>query len=336
MCACASAATRALAARILIVEDEAITSLALEQNLERMGYEVVGMAVTGREAIDKAVADRPDVVLMDIVLKGDMDGIEVARRIHEQADVAIIYLSAYADDETLARARQTGPFAYLVKPYQDRELQITIDMALYKHKMERALAERYAQLKRTMQGTVEAIAKMLRLQDPFMGDHLQRTAELATSIARRMRLEEAQIEGVRMAAAIHDIGFIALPQHLHTQSDPLDDDDLAAYQTHPRLGYTILKDIAFPWPVADIVLQHHEKLDGSGYPRGLRGNDILIEAQIVGIADDLDAMLSGRPDRSSVSTGEALAAIEAGKGRIYQPQVADACLAVARQRQEAV
>lgn len=322
-------------ARVLIVEDEAISALALEQNLEHMGYEVVGMAVSGEEAIAKAITEYPDVVLMDIVLKGEMDGIEVARRIREKVDAAVIYLTAYSDDETLARAKQTGSYACLIKPYQERELAITIEMALSKRDLERIQAERYAQLQRTMKGTVEAIAKMLRLQDPFMGDHLTRTAELAAAIAEKMGLDKAQIEGVRMAAAIHDIGFIALPQHLHTQSDPLQGDDLAAYQTHPRLGYAILKDIEFPWPVAEIVLQHHERLDGSGYPRGLKDGDILIEAQIVGVADDFDAMLSGRPDRASVGMAQAIAAIEQGRGGLYDPAVADACLAVVRRNQAA-
>src|SRR6266566_2063021 len=128
-------------AQILIVEDEKITAKRLQRELEGMGYSVPAVATTGEEALERAAESSPDLVLMDIVLKGDLDGIETTKRLHDQCHVPVVYLSSYEDDQTLDRARETAPYGYLIKPYEERELRATIEMALYKHRVEQCLRE---------------------------------------------------------------------------------------------------------------------------------------------------------------------------------------------------
>src|SRR5947207_10744136 len=126
-------------AQILVVEDESIIAKGIQSDLQGLGYDVPVIASSGEEALEKAAETYPDLVLMDIVLKGDLDGIETSRRMRDQFNIPVVYLSAYRDDQTLERAKITEPFGYLLKPYEERELHTTIEMALYKHRMERQL-----------------------------------------------------------------------------------------------------------------------------------------------------------------------------------------------------
>jgi HD-GYP domain-containing protein (c-di-GMP phosphodiesterase class II) len=137
-----------------------------------------------------------------------------------------------------------------------------------------------------------------------------------------------QIKGIRMAGMIHDLGKISIPSGILSKPGCLSDIEFSLIKTHPQLGYDILKRIDFPWPVAQVVYQHHERIDGSGYPRGLRGNEILLEAKIMAVADVVEAMVSHRPYRPALGVEKALEEISKGSGKIYDPEVVDACMAV--------
>jgi len=183
-------------------------------------------------------------------------------------------------------------------------------------------------LRRMIGGTVLAIAKMVEKRDPYTSGHQRRVGELSRAIGEEMGLSAERVEGLFMASVIHDIGKISLPAEILSKPAHLNTMEWSLIQTHPQAGYEILQNIDFPWPVADIVLQHHERLDGSGYPRRLSGEAILEEARIVGVADVVETMSSHRPYRPSLGVKRALEEIASQRGVLYDPRAVDACIAL--------
>lgn len=435
------------AARVLVVEDEVVVAMDIDRRLSRLGYVVCGLADTGEEAVALADRTRPDVVLMDIRLPGRLDGVEAAARIRQSLGAPVVFLSAHSDAQTLRRAGEAGPYGYVGKPFEDRELTTALEIALYKSRMERRVAEserwtamtlahlgegvitvdqqglvRYANpmaatlvgqaaasllgrplesvyrtrdeqggdgerpedafrpnallcrpdgttipvsqrhstltddqggrlgavvvfrdisrrrnfeealraslddLRHTLEETVNALTVTSETRDPFTAGHQQRVSKLADALAGRIGLTAHQREGVRLAGLVHDIGKIHVPSEILAKPDVLTETERGIVRDHSQVGHDILKDIPFPWPVARMVLEHHERLDGSGYPKGLRGNAILLEARILAVADVVEAMTSHRPYRVALGIEQALAEIRDGRGRLYDADVADACL----------
>lgn len=181
-------------------------------------------------------------------------------------------------------------------------------------------------LRQSLEQSIQTIAATVEARDPYTAGHQQRVSELATAIAREMGLPEEQVNGVHLAAIIHDLGKIHIPAEILSKPGKLSDLEYMLIKTHPQSGYDILKDVKFPWPIADIILQHHERLDGSGYPHGLKGEQILLESKILTVADVVEAMSSHRPYRPTLGILAALSEIERGRGSLYEPAVADACM----------
>lgn len=176
--------------------------------------------------------------------------------------------------------------------------------------------------------TIQAIATMVEMRDPYTAGHQRRVAQLAVAIARELVLSGEQIEGIRFGALIHDIGKMYVPAEFLNRPGRLTDLEMQVIKTHPEAGYSIVKDIDFPWPVAQMIHQHHEALDGSGYPLGLKGDEIVAEARILAVADAVESMVSHRPYRPSRGLEVALAEIERLRGTHYDTTAADACLAL--------
>jgi PAS domain S-box-containing protein/putative nucleotidyltransferase with HDIG domain len=390
------------------------------------------------------------------MLNGELTGVDAADMIHSQYNIPIVYLTAYADENTLQRAKETEPFGYLLKPFEERELQTTIEIALYKFKMEMMLKNRerwlttmlksigdaviatnlegkitfmnpsaeslsgwtqsealnkplykvikitdaktnkrhtldinkllkkgtlefptnalinsknetttpiihsaapikeelgsitgavialtdvtlqkkaedelkksWEILKSAMEGTVQAMAFTIETRDPYTAGHQRRVTKLAGHIAKEMGLSKNQIEGVEMAGNLHDIGKIYVPSEILNKPGKISDLEFNIIKTHPQVGYDILKSIKFPWPIAEIVFQHHERLDGSGYPAGLKGDEIHLEAKILAVADVIEAMATHRPYRPALTIEEALDEIKKHRGTRYEPEVVDAAL----------
>jgi len=164
------------------------------------------------------------------------------------------------------------------------------------------------------------------MRDPYTSGHQHRVASLAKAIAKEINVSSDQAEGVYMASAIHDIGKISLPAEILSKPVKLSDIEVQMIQAHSQVGYDILKGIDFPWPIAQIVLQHHERMDGSGYPHKLAGDEILMEARILGVADVVETMASHRPYRPSIGLDKALEEIAQNKTVLYDPLVVDACV----------
>ena len=187
-------------------------------------------------------------------------------------------------------------------------------------------------LQRSMEATVQVIASTVEMRDPYTAGHQRRVAELATAIARELGLSEDQVHAVHLAGVVHDLGKIHIPAEILSKPGRLSAVEFELIKSHPEAGYDILKGVDFPWPIAQIVFQHHERLDGSGYPRGLEADEILLEARILTVADVVEAMSSHRPYRPSLGVEPALQEISAKAGRCYDADVVRACLALFREK----
>ena len=170
------------------------------------------------------------------------------------------------------------------------------------------------------------------MRDAYTAGHERRVAELATAIAREIGLNEDKIEGLFLAATIHDLGKINVPAELLSKPGKLTPLEYQMLQTHVQAGYEIIKGVKFPWPIAQIVLQHHERLDGSGYPQGLKGEAMLPEAKILAVADVVESMMSHRPYRQALGVEVALAQVEQSQGRLYDPAAVEACVRLFRNK----
>lgn len=183
-----------------------------------------------------------------------------------------------------------------------------------------------AKLRSAMGGIVQAMAMTVERRDPYTAGHQRRVSDLARGVAVEMALSSHQIDGIRIAGLIHDLGKICVPAEILSKPGQLSEIEHTLIKDHPQVGYEILKEVEFPWPVAQIVLQHHERIDGSGYPAGLCGEDILVEARTLAVADVVEAMASHRPYRPTLGRDMALEEISQNRGVLYDPDVVDACM----------
>ncbi len=187
-------------------------------------------------------------------------------------------------------------------------------------------------LRSAMGGVVQAMALTVERRDPYTAGHQRRVSDLARGVAAEMALSTHQIDGIRMAGLIHDLGKICVPVEILSKPGQLTEIEHILIKDHPQVGYEILKEIEFPWPVAQIVLQHHERIDGSGYPVGLTGDDIIIEAKTLAVADVVEAMASHRPYRPTLGRDMAIEEISQNRGVLYDADVVDACMKLLQEK----
>ena len=208
---------------------------------------------------------------------------------------------------------------------QPATLNFVRDITIQK-KAEEELRNSLDKLRKITGATIQAMAQTVEVRDPYTAGHQKRVADLARAIATRMGLSPDRVDGIRMAGVIHDIGKISVPAEILSKPGLLTPLEFSLIKTHSQIGHDILKDIEFPWDIAKMVLQHHERLDGSGYPQGVTGERILLEARILTVADVVEAMASHRPYRPSLGLDKALEEIKDKKGRFYDSDVVDACV----------
>jgi PAS domain S-box-containing protein len=223
-------------------------------------------------------------------------------------------LEAFDGDEMALLEKLTGDMAYGIAHLRDRAERL----------------KNTDRITRSLEQTIQAVATTLEMRDPYTAGHQRRVADLAAAIAKKLNLSEDEVHGIRLAGMVHDLGKIRIPAEILTKPGRLTPLEFDFIKTHSQVGYDILKDVAFPWPIADMVLQHHEKLDGSGYPQGLAGDAILLGARIIAVADVMEAMSSHRPYRPGLGNEAALAELEARRGSWYDAGVVDACRALFR------
>ncbi len=195
-----------------------------------------------------------------------------------------------------------------------------------RRRAEEALKESLEKLHRALDGTVSALAATIETRDPYTAGHQRRVAQLACALARELGFSEDQLQGIQVSGFLHDIGKIAVPAEILNKPGKISEHEFSMIKTHPQVGYEVLKGIEFPWPVALTILQHHERLNGSGYPHGLSQEDILLEARILAVADVMEAMVSHRPYRPALLVNQALEEISQHRGILYDPEVVEVCL----------
>ena len=188
------------------------------------------------------------------------------------------------------------------------------------------------QLRKALVDTIQAIASIVESRDPYTAGHQRRVADLAAAIAAEMGLSVELIEGLRMAGVIHDIGKVSVPSDILNMPRKLTDIEFSLIKTHAKSGYEMVKDIEFPWPIARMILEHHERINGSGYPNGLTGDKLLLESRILAVADVVEAMATHRPYRAALSLDVAMDEITKNRGVIYDPDAVDACLRLFREK----
>jgi putative nucleotidyltransferase with HDIG domain/PAS domain S-box-containing protein len=202
----------------------------------------------------------------------------------------------------------------------------------YRLQVEDEIEDTLKKLQKTLNGTVMALSSIIETRDPYTAGHQRRVVQLACAIAQELEFSQSRIDGLRVMGFLHDIGKMAIPAEILCKPGKLSEFEFNIIKTHPQIAYDILKEIEFPWPVAQVVLQHHERLDGSGYPAGLSGQDILMEAMVLSVADVTEAITSHRPYRPALGLDKALDEISQNDGILYDQQVVDACLTLFKEK----
>ncbi|QFY42259.1 response regulator [Candidatus Methylospira mobilis] len=323
--------------KILAVDDTPASLKLLSNLLQEEGYEVRA-AINGELALKSAISNPPELVLLDIRMP-DMDGFEVCRRLKEHPKTRgapVIFVTALSETEEKVQGFALGAVDFVTKPYQREELlarvQAHLEINRLRNHLEEMVEDRTSKLKESMLDFITAIAATVEMRDPYTAGHQRRAAGLAAAIAREMQLPEDQIEGIYLAGVVHDIGKIRVPAEILCKPGRLSATEYCLIKEHPEAGYEILKPINFPWPIPQIVLQHQERQNGSGYPQGLSETEILLEARILAVADVVEAMMSHRPYRPGRGVDAALEEITRNRGALYDPLAVDACLKLFRER----
>ena len=328
--------------RILIVDDDA-SIRHLFGNILSMNKMAPTQAADAAEARELLKNQPFDLILCDIQMPGE-SGIDFIRYlIADYPETAVIMVTGVDDPEVAETAMEIGAYGYLVKPINPNQMIISVSNALRRQELEtqqRSYCENLEKLvfsrtedlrhtmdnlKKTMNGVIEAMGITVEKRDPYTAGHQVRVTGLATAIAKQMGLSKNKREGVRLAGLIHDIGKIAVPAEILSKPGKISDHEFGIIRSHAQVGYDIIKKIDFPWPISQIVYQHHERLDGSGYPRGLSEDDILLEAKVIAVADVVEDMASHRPYRPALGIETALKEIRKNRGRFFDPRVVDVC-----------
>jgi putative two-component system response regulator len=321
------------AARILVVDDDDSFRHMIRDVLQQTGFECE-VASSGDEALRVLTTSHVDVVIADIHMPG-MSGIELTKQVKDRYNADVIVLTGFVEDFRYEQIVEIGASDFIQKPVGIDELLIRIKRVVrertllsQRDRAETDLQQSLEMLQRALEGIIHTVAVTVETRDPYTAGHQKRVASLACEIARQMGLGEHVIDGIRMAGVIHDHGKISVPAEILSKPGSLTRLEFGIIQTHPQVGYDILKKIEFPWPVDRMILQHHERTDGSGYPQGLKKDQILLEARIISVADVIEAMAYHRPYRPALGIDEALNEIRKNSGVIYDREVVDACLAI--------
>lgn len=335
--------------RILIVDYEASVRVLLSRLLESNGYECVLASNVG-EARARLSCEPFHLLLCDVRIAGE-SGLDLIKEVMPiYPELAVVLVSALDDPEVARVALEQGAYGYILKPFKTNEILIQVANALRRRELEiarrvhvreleRRVDERTQELqialrdlRQSMEGIVRAMSLAVESRDPYTAGHQRRVAELARAIARELGMGPERIEGLYMAGLIHDLGKIAVPAEILSKPAKLNRIEFDLIKCHPEVGYEILKPLQFPWPIADMVRQHHEKMDGSGYPLGLTGEEILPESRILVVADVVEAIVSHRPYRPALGIERALEEVEKNRGILYDAEVVETCSGLFREK----
>jgi len=324
--------------RLLVVDDETSVRELLAEGLDMFGYEAL-TAADAAAAFEIVKQGGVDLVLTDIEMPGD-DGMALLARIKSHdADLDVIMVTGVVDTQTAIRAIRQGACDYLTKPFNLDEVQIVIERTLEKRRLiednrahqehlEELVAERTQQLKDSYESTLQALVTALDFRDNETQGHSSRVVEYAVLVAGVMQVVEPDLTTIRWGSILHDVGKIGVPDKVLLKPGKLDAEEWELMRKHPEMGYRTLQHIAFLRPALDIVFSHQERYDGTGYPRGLKGEGIPLGARIFAVVDTFDAMTSDRPYRAALTIQNARDEILEFSGTQFDPRVAEAFLSI--------
>jgi len=315
---------------ILIVDDEPAGRQTLESILDGQGYHLE-MAENGPQALERANRLLPDVILLDVMMPG-MDGFEVCRRIRNTpalAEIPIIMLTALDDRQSFLSGLESGADDYITKPYDRHELRARLLGITRLNRYRKLLDDRasvdeaHAQLLSAYDATIEGWSRAMDLRDNETEGHTQRVTALIEKIARLAGVNSDELVNIRRGALLHDIGKIGVPDAILHKPDKLTDDEWVIMRQHPQFAYDMIQPIEYLRPALDIPYCHHEKWDGSGYPRRLKGEEIPLSARLFAIIDVWDAVTSDRPYRLAWDKEKALGYIKEQTNKHFDPRVVE-------------
>lgn len=323
--------------RLLLVEDNPGDARLVRALLAETGGFELGHAETMAAARAWLADNDADVVLLDLSLP-DSHGLETIDKMRGLAPlVPIVVFTGLADEDVGVAAVKRGCQDYLVKGVGDGHLiSRTVLYAIERKTLEIERQQSAERMKKVLLQTVRAVSLTLEMRDPYTAGHQRRVANLAVAIGRAMGWSDHTLEGLQTGALIHDLGKINVPSDFLSRPGKLSDAAFGVVRSHAAVGAEIVAGVDFPWPVADMIRQHHERLDGSGYPEGLVAAEIIPEARILAVADVVEAISSHRPYRPALGMEVALAEIRDHRGTRYDPEVVDACERVIADQGEAV
>jgi response regulator RpfG family c-di-GMP phosphodiesterase len=332
-------------ARILVVDDEESVRDLIGQILGNHGYHC-SFARDAKEARRILKEKEFELLFCDVNMPGE-SGLDLIKEIARYFPQTAFVMISGMDDPLISHAAiDMGAYGYILKPFGANELMINAKNALRRrmleiqHKLHREelerevrsrtlkLVETMNRLQRAFEGVTESFGLALEARDPYTAGHQRRVAQIATAIGIQMGLSEKEVEGINLSSLIHDIGKIYVPAEILAKPTRLTHTEFQLMKEHSRVGYGIMKNIEFPWPIAETIYQHHERMDGTGYPRGLKGNETLTAARVIAVADVVEAMASHRPYRPALGIDKALEELLKNKGVLYDLDVVKACLTV--------
>lgn len=308
--------------KILLVEDDSLLLEVMSNILEAEGYELQ-CASNGKRALDFFAADQPDLVVSDIMMP-EMDGFELLKTIRTYPSgvtVPFLFLSARTERTDVSLARALGVDDYLFKPFDAPELVEAVRSRLNRRRQVELFDTRSAHLQ-----TIIMLANVIETRDPYTAGHLERVRKLALNLAFALNWKQEDIAILEFGAVLHDIGKIIVPRQVLKKTGPLNEEEWKLMRQHPEVGAKMLEGVDHLRAAVPYVLFHHEWWNGSGYPHGLKGNQIPREGRLLAIVDAYDAMTTNRPYHTSMSAAEALEELRVNKGIYFDPDFTDVFL----------
>lgn len=312
--------------RVLIVDDSEDDTLLLVRKLKRDGFNPTFERVDTPEAMEDALSKNTwDIILSDYNMPRFDAFAALAILKKSGIDIPFIIVSGAIGEETAVAAMKAGAHDYIMKDNLAR-LVAAIERELGEAQIRHKKRETEKQLEHSFFDLAETVARAMDSRDPYTAGHARKVAEYARKIGEKMELDRDKINGLYVCGLLHDIGKISIPESILCKPGSLREEEWALMRTHTIRGYEILKNCSLPWPVADVALHHHEQLDGSGYPDGLKDDELNLENRIIRVCDVVEAMSSHRPYRPAKSIAEVIDELKSGRGLKYDSNIVDVML----------
>lgn len=312
--------------KLLILEDSVEDAEMVVLVLKRTKLAFTSIRVeTEVEFLDAIQFDEPDIIISDYYLPGfnGLNALNLVQKLNR--DIPFIMITGAINEEEAIECIENGAKDYVFKEHLAR-LGIAIFSCLEQKYANEKLYQNYILLQKNFQMLIQTITRVIEIRDPYTAGHQKRVSKLAVAIGREMGMETKRLEGLSMAGMIHDIGKISVPSEILSKPGQLNDAEMMLIRMHSDIGASILEPIDFPWPISKIIEQHHEKINGSGYSKGLKGDEILLEARILCVADVVEAIASHRPYRPALGLEASIEEIYKNKGILYDTDVVNACI----------